>query len=65
MGVRHGDFSLAYPIARGGGALLAAIGGIVLLGDDLKWLSVAAIVVVVAGMALLAAGAARARCGRR
>jgi drug/metabolite transporter (DMT)-like permease len=56
----HGDFSLAYPIARGGGALLAAIGGIVLLGDDLKLLSIAAIVVVVAGMALLAAGAARA-----
>jgi drug/metabolite transporter (DMT)-like permease len=56
----HGDFSLAYPIARGGGALLAAIGGIVLLGDDLKLLSVAAIVVVVAGMALLAAGAASA-----
>jgi drug/metabolite transporter (DMT)-like permease len=56
----HGDFSLAYPIARGGGALLAAIGGIVLLGDELQWLSVAAIVVVVVGMALLAAGAARA-----
>jgi drug/metabolite transporter (DMT)-like permease len=56
----HGDFSLAYPIARGGGALIAAIGGIVLLGDDLKWLSVAAIVVIVSGMALLAVGAARA-----
>jgi drug/metabolite transporter (DMT)-like permease len=55
----HGDFSLAYPIARGGGALLAAIGGIVLLGDDLKLLSITAIVVVVAGMALLAWGAAR------
>lgn len=55
----HGDFSLAYPIARGGGALLAAIGGVVLLGDDLKALSVAAILVVVAGMALLAMGAAR------
>ncbi|MET0458394.1 MAG: hypothetical protein ABW195_04055, partial [Ilumatobacteraceae bacterium] len=24
----HGDFSLAYPLARGGGALLAGIGGI-------------------------------------
>lgn len=55
----HGDFSLAYPLARGGGALLAAIGGIVLLGDELKLLSVTAIVVVVAGMALLAVGAAR------
>ena len=25
----HGDFSFAYPLARGGGALLAAIGGVV------------------------------------
>jgi drug/metabolite transporter (DMT)-like permease len=56
---RSGDFSLAYPVARGGGALLAAIGGIALLGDDLGALSTAAIVVIVAGMSLLAAGAAR------
>ena len=55
----HGDFSLAYPIARGGGALLAAIGGIVILGDDLKLMSVVAILVAVSGMALLAVGAAR------
>jgi drug/metabolite transporter (DMT)-like permease len=58
---RHGDFSLAYPIARGGGALLAAIGGIVLLGDDLEAASLAAVCTVVAGMALLAVGAARAQ----
>ena len=58
---RHGDFSLAYPIARGGGALLAAIGGIVLLGDDLQALSMIAICTVVAGMVLLAVGAARAQ----
>ena len=32
----RGDFSLAYPIARGGGALLAGIGGIVLLDDELE-----------------------------
>jgi len=31
----HGDFSLAYPLARGGGALLAAFGGVVLLGDHM------------------------------
>ena len=58
---RHGDFSLAYPLARGGGALLAAIGGIVLLGDDLKVLSMLAICTVVAGMVLLAIGAERAQ----
>ena len=36
----HGDFSLVYPVARGGGALLAAIGGIVLLGDGLSGVAV-------------------------
>jgi drug/metabolite transporter (DMT)-like permease len=54
----HGDFSLAYPLARGGGALLAGIGGLILLGDELQWLSIAAILVVVTGMALLAIGSA-------
>jgi drug/metabolite transporter (DMT)-like permease len=52
-----GDFSVAYPLARGGGALLAGIGGIVLLGDEVNGWTMAAIVTVVAGMALLAAGA--------
>ena len=33
----HGDFSLAYPLARGGGALAAAIGDALLLGDALPW----------------------------
>lgn len=56
---RHGDFSLAYPLARGGGALLAAIGGLALLGDSLRPLAVVAIVIVAASMALLARGAAR------
>jgi drug/metabolite transporter (DMT)-like permease len=50
----HGDFSLVYPVARGGGALLAAFGGIALLGDDLSPLAVAAIVVVAAGLVALA-----------
>ena len=58
LAYERGDFSVAYPLARGGGALLAGIGGIVLLGDDLNGWSVAAIVTVAAGMALLAAGAA-------
>lgn len=58
---RRGDFSLAYPIARGGGALLAAIGGVALLGDELGATSMVAIVVIVAGMTLLASGAVRAQ----
>lgn len=56
---RHGDFSVAYPVARGGGALLAALGGVVLLGDELHPLSLVAILIVVAGMVLLARGARR------
>jgi len=44
----HGDFSFAYPLARGGGALLAAIGGVAFLGDFLSvpaWLSIGIVVV--------------------
>jgi drug/metabolite transporter (DMT)-like permease len=50
----HGDFSLVYPMARGGGALLAAIGGVLLLGDDLGWLGLTAVATVAFGRALLA-----------
>ncbi|HWM18616.1 MAG TPA: EamA family transporter [Ilumatobacteraceae bacterium] len=53
----RGDFSLAYPVARGGGALLAGIGGIVLLDDELSVLGVIAIATVTAGMVLLSIGA--------
>lgn len=52
---RHGDFSLAYPLARGGGALLGAIGGAAFLGDHLSawsWLAIA----VVAGALLSLVG---------
>ncbi|MCX6522579.1 MAG: EamA family transporter [Actinobacteria bacterium] len=50
----HGDFSLVYPMARGGGALLAAIGGLLLLDDHLSPLGIGAIAVVAAGLFLLA-----------
>lgn len=49
----HGDFSFAYPLARGGGALLAAIGGVAFLGDVLSvpaWLSIAIVVVGLASL---------------
>ncbi len=57
----HGDFSLAYPLARGGGALLAALGGALLLGDVLglgQWVAIA----VVGGglLSLVGKGATRA-----
>jgi len=50
---QHGDFSFAYPLARGGGALLAAIGGVVFLGDYLSIPSWLAIAIVVTGLASL------------
>jgi len=49
----HGDFSFAYPVARGGGALLAAIGGVVFLSDVLSALSWLAISIVVVGLVSL------------
>ena len=57
----HGDFSFAYPLARGTGALLAALGGTVLLDEHLglvPWVGVA----VVAGslLMLMGRGASRA-----
>ena len=47
---RHGDFSLAYPLARGGGALVAALGGAAFLGDELAFAAWLCIVVVAAGL---------------
>jgi drug/metabolite transporter (DMT)-like permease len=53
----HGDFSVSYPVARGGGAALAAIGGVVFLNDHLSTLEVTGIAIVVLGLMLLAYGA--------
>lgn len=47
------DFSVTYPIARGGGALFAAIGGVLFLDDHLSALSIAGVLVVVTGLVLL------------
>lgn len=49
----HGDFSFAYPLARGGGALLAALGGVALLGDVLGPLAWVAIAIVAGGLGSL------------
>jgi uncharacterized membrane protein len=45
-----GDFSLAYPLARGGGALVAALGGLALLDDHLSAVGWFAIAVVTGGL---------------
>lgn len=55
----QGDFSLAYPVARGGGALIAAVGGVVLLGDDLSLLTALGIGVAAGGLMILATGHGR------
>lgn len=49
-----GDFSVTYPIARGSGALLAAVGGLALLGDEVSLLASLGIAVAVTGIWLLA-----------
>jgi drug/metabolite transporter (DMT)-like permease len=57
----HGDFSHAYPLARGSGALTAALLGAVALGDYLGGGGWAALLVVTIGLAsLIRPGAPRA-----
>src|SRR5262249_5690435 len=55
----YGDFSVSYPLARGGGAALAAVLGIALLGDHLGAGEIAGIAVIVSGLCLLSWGATR------
>lgn len=49
----HADFSFAYPLARGGGALVAAVAGVLFLSDSLAPLAWLAIAIVVGGLASL------------
>jgi uncharacterized membrane protein len=49
-----GDFSVTYPIARGAGALIAAIGGVLFLSDNLNALNMLGIAIAIAGIMLLA-----------
>jgi drug/metabolite transporter (DMT)-like permease len=52
-GYNRGDYSVVYPIARGGGAALGGVGGVLLLHDRLRPLGYLAILVVVAGLLFL------------
>ena len=49
-----GDFSVTYPIARGTGALIAAVGGILFLSDNLTFLMLVGIGIAVIGIMVLA-----------
>ena len=57
LAYEHGDFGVTYPLARGGGAALAAVLGVALLGDHLTTGEVVGIMVIVSGLALLSWGA--------
>jgi drug/metabolite transporter (DMT)-like permease len=60
----HGDFSFAYPLARGGGAMVAAIGGVLFLHDDFAPLAWIAVAIVAGGLAsLIRPGTSRASIG--
>jgi drug/metabolite transporter (DMT)-like permease len=50
LSYRIGDLSVVYPIGRGGGALLAAVGGIVLLHEVPSPVAFAGIAVIIAGI---------------
>ena len=52
-GYRLGDLSVVYPIGRGSGAVLAALAGIVLLGERPGPAGIAGIVCIVAGVIVL------------
>lgn len=54
-----GDFSMSYPVARGGGAVGAALLGVLLLNDDLSWLTATGIVTAACGFFLLSRGSLR------
>ncbi|MFN8049994.1 MAG: EamA family transporter [Acidimicrobiales bacterium] len=53
----HGDFSMSYPLARGTGAVGAAVGSVIVLGDHLSPWAWVAIAVAGVGLVSLRAGA--------
>jgi drug/metabolite transporter (DMT)-like permease len=52
-GYRLGDLSLVYPIGRGTGALLAALAGIIILGERPGTVAIAGIACLVAGIIVI------------
>lgn len=53
LGYRLGDLSLAYPIGRGTGALLAALSGVLLLGERPGPVTAAGIGAIIAGVVVI------------
>jgi drug/metabolite transporter (DMT)-like permease len=59
LGYRLGDLSTVYPLARGVGPLLAALGGVVLLGERPGPLGFLGVLLVAGGVLVLARSGAR------
>ena len=53
LAYHHGDFSFAYPLARGGGAMVASVGGAIFLGDTLTAPMWGALTIVAIGLGSL------------
>ena len=64
LGYRLGDLSVAYPIGRGTGALLAALAGVVLLGERPGLVAAAGIAAIVAGVIVIGLPGRRAAVGQ-
>lgn len=52
-GYRVSDLSVVYPVARGTGPLLSALGAVLILHERLSWISGAGIAMVIVGIAIL------------
>ncbi len=64
LGYRLGDLSVAYPMGRGTGALLAALAGVVLLGERPGLVAAAGIAAIVAGVVVIGLPGRRAAVGQ-
>jgi drug/metabolite transporter (DMT)-like permease len=57
-GYAESELTVVYPVARGTGPLLAALGALVLLGESMGWLGGLGLVLVIVGIFLVAGGTA-------
>jgi drug/metabolite transporter (DMT)-like permease len=64
FGYRHGELSVAYPIGRGSGALLAAVAGIVLLGERPGAIAIIGIAAIITGVVVIGFPSASAATNR-
>lgn len=55
-GYKIGDFSLVYPIARGTGPMLAAVGAIFVYQEKLTWIELVGVLLIVGGIFFLTGG---------